>query len=488
MNTAFVGYAPDLTPETEGIITACANIIPHPDGYKAQGADLDAGVAALSGESRGFAVIRKLDNTNRIFAATRTAIYELSGSSWTDRSDSGGYDLGTDQELCARFAQFGNVTLAAVGHNNRIQKSTTTGFTAIANAPKAKCIETVNNFVFVFNYIDDTYGLGTRENGWWCSALGNETSWSPSTTTQSVAGQFIETPGPVIAGKRLGSYIVAYKEKSAFIGQYVGIPAAWSWQQLPGEVGALSQECIVNVGTAHYFISTDDFQVFDGSRFASIGTPIRSTFFNDLDPKYRSRIRAGHDKTNGLVYWFYPSKSGAGTNDKCIVYNYKLDKWGRCDTTVETVAEYIEPGITYESLGTVYSTYNDLPTNISFDSSIWTAATSVVAFFKTDHKIYSFGGVPGASSITTWHIGDLAQFSTLSCVRPRFLITPSSSTMEYSYSNTNADAMVNGATSSLYENKYDLLWSARWHKLKLNFTGAMTINGIGLEISTDGQA
>lgn len=486
--TPFTSYAPDLTPETEGIITDCENVIPYPDGYRAQNSALNALVDPLAGEARGFAVVRKLDNTHRTFAATRTAIYELTATTWTDRSDTGGYDLGADQEVSARFVQFGNATLAAVGHNRRIQTSSTGAFAAIANAPKARVIETVNNFVFVFNYVDDVYGLGTRENGWWCSGLGNETQWSPSVTTQSVAGQFLETAGGVVAAKRLGSYIVAYKEKSAFIGQYVGAPAVWSWQQLPGEIGALSQECIVNIGTAHYFISTDDFQMFDGSRFTAIGTPVRNTFFNDLDPKYRSRVRAGHDQINDLVYWFYPSKSSGGVIDKCIVYNYKLDKWGRSDIQIEAVAEYIESGITYDSLGSSYATYDDLPENITYDSTFWTAYSPVVAFFTSDHKVNTFGGTPGNSSITTWHIGDLTTFTTITAVRPRFLKTPSSSTADYSYSPTNADEMVSGSSSSLYENKYDLLWSARWHKLKMNFAGVMTINGIGVELSADGQA
>lgn len=483
----FIGYAPDVPPETPGIFLDCDQILPVSDGFKAQRSALDAGVAALASEARGFAVVKKLDDTKRIFAATQTALLELASTTWTDVSAAGAYDLGPDAEGRARFAQFGNVTIAAVGHANYLQSTTAGAFAAITGSPKAKIVETINNFVFAFNYIDDTHGLGTKENGWWCSALGDESDWTPDVTTQCVAGSFLQTSGGVIAAKKLGPYIVAYKEQSAFLGQYVGVPAVWSWSQLPGDLGALSQECLVNIGTAHYFISRDDFQMFDGSRFVSIGTPVKKTFFSDLDSRYRGLITTLHDRVNNLIYWFYPSISGAGAIDKCVVYNYIKNQWGRSDRTIEAASEYIEPGISFDSIGSVYSTWNDLPTDISFDSSIWTADSSSPAFISTDHKIKTFGSVPGSSYIQTGHYGDISTFTTLTKIRPRFVITPTSSTLNYSHSNDNADAMTQNIDTTLTNNVYDLIWSARWHQVKLNFTGVMTISGFIPEFAKDGN-
>ena len=483
----FVGYAPDVSPETPGIFLDCDQIIPDTNGFKAQGSALDVGIDALSGQARGFAVVKKLDNTNRIFAATRTTIEELSSTTWTDVSAVGGYDLGVDSEGCARFAQFGNVTIASVGHNNYIQSSTSGDFAAIALSPKAKIIETINNFVFAFNFVDSNHGLGTLENGWWCCALGDETDWAPSVTTQCVAGSFLQTAGEVVAAKKLGSYIVAYKEQSAFLGQYVGVPEVWNWSQLPGQLGALSQECVVDVGTAHYFISRDDFQMFDGSRFTPIGTPVRQTFFADLEPQYRNLIKSMHDRTNSLIYWFYPSISGGGTIDKCIVYNYKKDQWGRSDITIEAACEYTAPGVTFEGIGSLYSTWDDLPTNIGYDSQYWTVESPSPAFIKTDHKINTFGASPGDSYILTGHYGDVSTFSTVQKIRPRFVVSPTSSTLDYYHSNENADNMTQNISSTLTNNVYDLIWSARWHQVKLNFTGPMTISGFTPEFMADGN-
>jgi hypothetical protein len=335
--------------------------------------------------------------------------------------------------------------------------------------------------------VDADHGLGTLTNGWWCSALGDETSWTPDVTTQCVAGSFLQTPGPVVAAKKLGSYIIAYKEQSAFIGQYVGVPEVWNWSQLPGELGALSQESVVNVGTAHYFPSMDDFQMFDGSRFVSIGNPVRKAFFADLDPQYRTLITSLHDRINSLIYWFYPSISGTGTIDKCIVYNYKKDQWGRSDIVIEAASEFIETGVTFAGLGSLYTTWDDLPTTIGYDSSIWTAEAPSPAFIKTDHKIKTFGGVPTTSYILTGHYGDVSSFSTVQKVRPRFIVTPTSSTMNYYHSNDNADNMTQNITSTLTNNVYDLIWSARWHQVRFNFVGPMTISGFTPEFTADGN-
>ena len=41
--------------------------------------------------------------------------------------------------------------------------------------------------------------------------------------------------------------------------------------------------------------------------------------------------------------------------------------------------------------------------------------------------------------------------------------------------------------SSYFENWYNLLWSARWHKMEFTYTGNMAISGFDLSISVDGD-
>jgi len=198
-----------------------------------------------------------------------------------------------------------------------------------------------------------------------------------------------------------------------FLGQYVGVPNAWDWRQIPGEVGTFCQESTISIGSAIYFIARDDFYVFDGARITPLESPLRKTFYDDLDMTYRTRIFSALDRNEALIYWFYPSVTGGGSVNKCIVYNYKINKWGRADTVAEIAVEHVAPGVTYDGLGSSYSTYDDLPTSIAYDSSYWTTGDYVVSFFNSSHKMCSFGGTPTTSSITTGHYGDASTFSTV---------------------------------------------------------------------------
>lgn len=478
----FVGFAPDLPPETPGIMTDCAGILPGVGEFVSAPSRVDAGLGALSAAARGFAVVRTNDNTIRTFAGDSAALYEASGT-WADKSAVGGYSLGPDDRW--RFAQFGDQTIAAA-KTETIQAITTGSFADLsASAPKAAIVETINNQVFAFNTEDATFG--DSPNRWWCSALGDSTDWVPAVATQCVSNQLLSTPGPITAGRRLGDIIVAYKDRSMYVGQYVGAPAVWDFRLVPGNIGAPCQEAVVTTGTEHFFIGPDDFYRFDGSRPVALNSPLREWFFANFDAAFAYRMCGAFDRVNQRVFWWFCSLSGGGVLDKCVVLNIKTGQWGRMDGSIEIAAEYLASGVTFESLGSLYATYDDLPTTISFDSPFWNAAGAVIAAFGTDHTAYTYSGVSGASSITTGHHGDNQQWTTVSRVKPRFLLAPASSQMLYSHSNTDAESFTQNLTSTYANNWYDVLWSAQWHKFEMQFTGNTKISGYDLTISPDGS-
>lgn len=481
--TPFVGFAPDLPPETPGIFTDCTNMLPAVGAFISAPSAIDAGMSALSSAAVGFSVLKKLDNTTRIFCGNSSKLYEQSGSTWSDISKSGGYTLGPDDRW--RFAQFGNVSLATA-KNATLQYivSGSTFLDASGTAPKAAIVETINNQVFLFNI--DGMGFGDDVTRWACSAIGSYSDWTPAVSTQCASGQLLDTPGPIVAGKRLGDIIVAYKNDGMYVGQYVGAPLIWDFRRVPGNIGTHSQESVVSTGTAHFFIGPDDFYVFDGSRPVSLNSPCRNWFFNNADKRYLYRTCGTYDKLNQRVFWWFCSNSSSGVLDKCLVYNVKTNQWGRMDSTIEYVADYVSSGITYDGLGSSYSKYDDLPTTISFNSPFWNSSGSIVAIFKTDHKTYQLSGASGESRYITGHYGDNLQFTTLTRIRPRFIQTPTLSVCNYSYSNTDASTFSNKLNATYRNNWYDLIWSARWHKMEFVNTGPMSISGFDLVLSPDG--
>lgn len=482
MKQTLVGYAPDADATTPGVFTNCSAVIPSLRGFKAAPSAVTSTItSALAAACKGSAVGRKLDDSARLFAGTTTKLYESSGTGWTDRTRASGGDYALAGSDRWRFAQFGDVALAAA-KTDILQSSSSGAFANVAaNAPKGAIVEVVGQFVFLCNVNDQgSIGpYGNTEHRWWCSAKGDHTVWTPSATNECTTGTLTSTPGKIRAARKFGDNLVIYKHRSMYILVYVSGAAVWDPRLIPGECGAASQEAVVSVGTTsnprHVFMGFDDFYSFDGSRPVSIAENwVKQTVFTELNKQYAESAMAMRDPINNLVYFFYPTGSST-TPDKCVVYNDRTGRWGRDDRTVEAVIEYLSTGITYDDLGTYYATYNDLP-DVSYDASFWTSGFPVPAIFNTSHVIQTLTGTPGASSITTGDVGDDNIESLIRRVKLRFLTAPSSASMVNYYRQNLGDSLTTDATTTMGSSRFDVLREARWHRFRFDFTGSMETN------------
>jgi hypothetical protein len=295
----------------------------------------------------------------------------------------------------------------------------------------------------------------------------------------------VDTAGAITGMKALGYDAVAYKDRSMYLGRYVGPPAVWDFNLIPGEIGCSSQEAIADIGTAHIFIGFEDIYVFDGSSPRPIGAPLREWFFTDLDPAYRYKIRSAHDRINSLVYFYYPRTGNSGNITGCIVYNYKSDRWGVAHRSIECLVEYVTGGYTYNTAPG--ATWNDWPA-VQWDSPFWTASTKYVAYIGTDHKVYSLTGVSASASLTTGSYGNEDNYTLLSRVTLRYLTKPVSATMTNYYVEEHGGTWIEDVTTTESNGRFDVLRSAPWHKVKFDFTGDFEINGaVQSTISPDGE-
>lgn len=487
MLVEFKGYAPDADPTTPGVFVDCVGVIPTLKGFRAAPSALDPGLDALAAACRGAATVRKLDDSTRVFAGTASKLYELSGTSWADRTkDTAGYSLGAD--IRWRYAQFGDVTLVA-SKNQKLQYSSSGAFAEVAaNAPKASIIETVGNFVIAFDTDETAYG--NSPDRWICSAIGDYTDWTVAIATQCQTGRLTSSPGELRAGKRFGDRVIAYKERAIFVGSYVGQPLTFDFVEVPGRVGALCQEVVVDVGTAedpkHIFMGSDDFYAFEGARPVPIGTNrVKETVFGALNRTYAKSCIALHDRTKSIIRFYYPTLA-SGTPDKCVVYNYRTDKWGRDDRTIEAAMEYITPSLTYQGLGSSYSTYGDLP-SVTYDSSLFVSGYPQAAIFDTSHDLKTLNGTPTSSSYTTGDIGDDNIESLLSFVKPRFITSPSSGSQTNYYRQNSGESISSDQTVSLVNSRFDVLREARWHRVLHSFNGDWESPGVWYEFNRAGS-
>lgn len=482
MYQQIAGFAPDLDPTSIGILTALTNMVPTMRGYAGAPTAQSVGLSALSAAASAAAVCTKLDGTKRIFAGTATTLQEATSGSWVDVSRAVGGAYGAAATRW-RFAQFGDSSLA-VQKSDVLQQSTSGAFANVATAPKASCITTSSGFVMLADTLDGTFG--DSPDRWWCSGVFDATAWTPSTTTQCTSGRLVDTPGKITALANLGSNIIAYKDRSMYIGSYVGAPSVWNFLNIPGDVGAPSQEAIVNIKTAHVFMGYEDFYMFDGSRPTPIGAEIRKWFFGSrLDPAYRYNVIGTHDRNNGCVWFFYPTVGSGGVLTDAIIYNYRVNKWGVATQSIQCALEYYSPSITYDGLGSLFSTWDSLP-NISYESPFWTSSSPLPAVIGTDNIVRSISGACASSSMTFFDMGDDEMYTTATKVRLRHAVAPTSATMTHSKTDIEGTMFVADQTSTESGGKFDVLSSSRWHRLKFDFTGDHEELGVSLTYAGNG--
>jgi hypothetical protein len=467
-----LGYAPDADQSLVGVITNCSGVVPSLRGMKGAPSPADTPLATLAATCQGAAALTKLDGTTRLFAATGKKIYEAGNSTWSDVSRAATYTTATTGRW--RFAQEDNVSFAANG-SDTLQASVSTGaFSCIAGAPAAAIVENVGKFVFALNTSTNVHGVH------W-SALNDYTSWSPSIATQAGSDILTDTAGPITAGRRFGNSIVVYKKNSMYIGVNAGPPNVWEFNLLPGNAGAMSQEAVVSIGTPenpkHIFMGEDDFYVFDGTKPTPIGTNrLKVEVFGSLLQSRYYTCTALHDRKNSLVYFYYPV-SDSLTPDRCVVYNYRTDRWGvDVSRKIEATVDYIAPALTYDGLGASYSTFADLP-DLAYDLALVGSSQISPAIFTTSHLVKTLTGAAEATSFTTGDLGDDSRFTTATRVWPRFITEPDSATLTNHYKNTSGAEVTADQTTPLANGKFDFIRDARWHRLEFAFSGDWEMTG-----------
>lgn len=482
--TPLLGFSPDFPTTTPGIIVDCTNFVPYESGMRA--VDSVATYAdALAAECLGAATLTKLDTSRRVIAGTTSKLYELSGTSWSDVS-AGTYTLGATSRWS--FCQFGDTSLAS-NIDETIQSSSSGAFAAISGAPQAAVVESVlssgGGFVFAFNTIDGTYG--TSPDRWWCCAVNDQTSWTPSIASQCATGRLLGFEGPILSAKKFGSdRIVAYKAESIYFGTYVGGDAVWAWTEIPG-FGCAGLDAVANLGTAHFVVGIDNIYIFDGVRPIPVADNLRQWFVDNSSASYRYRTIVRFERNRNLVWIFFPNAGSAdGRPDMCLVYNLVSKQWGRADQSVEAAMLFVSPSVTFDAdTGTFDSangTFDEVP-----------SGTQIMSVFTTSHVLSLLNGTPGSSSFTLHYLGDDSQVSRISEARLRYMNQPSSASISAFYSMATGGPVSTGDIQSAYDvpangdNRFTLRQTARWHRLKFSFTGTTKVVGYDVPLIPMGR-
>jgi len=473
--TPLLGFTPDASVTSPGVIADCEGMIPCNTGMEAAPTP-SAYADALAAKCLGAATLTKLDGTRRVFAGTSTKLYELSGTTWTDVSRVGDYALGAETRWS--FTQFGDTSVLS-SIDNVIQTSSSGAFADQATAPQAAIVEAVlssgGGFVFAFNTIDATYG--TSPDRWWCCAVNNVTSWTPSAATQATTGRLLGTEGKITAARKFGTdQIVAYKDGAMYVGYYVGGTTVWNWRELPG-YGCVGLDAVANLGTAHFVVGREGMYIFDGSVPQPIDEKVRDWFLRNSSATYRSRTIVTYDKEAERVWINFPSSgSSTGDPDMTLVYHTRTREWGRADRSIEHAFLFNTPSATFDG-DTVTFDAAEGP----FDAA--SPGSRILAVFDTSRVLSLMNASAVSSSFTLHEIGDEAQVTRLTEATLRYELAPTSASCQAYSSMSTGSGVSTGDMQSAHDapssslNRFPLRNNGRFHRLKFSFTGNVKVSG-----------
>lgn len=475
--TPLLGFAPDADPTTPGVLTACTNLIPFEAGMRGAPAATTVGASALASACRGIVSTSDLSGNRRLLAGTGTKLYELNGTTWTDRSRAANYTLSTDDRWS--FIQYANATLAATP-TAVIQRSTTGAFADVAGAPQAKLIEAAQGFAVAFN-------TSANADAWYCSAYLDDTNWTLSVANQCVTGRLIGGSGPINAARRFGDNLVAYKSGSMFVGTYVGAPEVWRWTQVSTDVGCVGQDAVVDTAIGHVFVGRDNVYVFDGTTPRPLATgTIRKWLFADMAGGYQFKAQCLWDRANSLVWIFYATAGGDGTPNRCAVYHTLTQRWGLAHQTVQAVVNYTSPSVTYDGGAAAVTTYDSGPA-VPFDSLFWVAGATNPAVVSSSNTLSTLSGACANASFTTGDFGDDEGYRTCSNLRVRYTAKPTTSTATGYTKDAGGDTVATGSSQAQADGRHNLRQTARWHRFKVDTTGDFTVTAVRPEFREGGR-
>lgn len=326
---------------------------------------------ALDARPRG--AIEAIDNSGNVFnyAGDASKLYQLSGTTWSDVSKSGGYSTSDRWE----FARWKSQVLAT-NFDDSPQKITFSGanFADLTTAFKARHIAVIREFVFFGNTTDSTDGEVRHRLRW--SAFDDETDYTADPSTGADVRDLIV--GGAIQAVVGGQYGVVVSERSTFRVTFSGAPTWFQIDEVLPGVGTIAPGSVVRLGDHVFFISEQGFVALTaGSSPAYPGSGKVDRFLrNDLDTDHLERVSAVADPKSGRIFWAYPGAGNtSGRPNKVIVYDVNLGRWGYAEDELELIWRQSGVATTLEELDD-FSLGSELVSTGDFASDTnWTKGT-----------------------------------------------------------------------------------------------------------------
>ena len=371
-------------------------------------------------------------------------------------SKSGNYN--TSPEAFS-FEQFGKRVLACK-NNNKIQQwtlsSDNTKFSDISEAPTAKCMTIVRDFVVAGN-IDS----GDKPNLVQWSDLNNEENWTPSPQSQADS-QYLADGGAIqnITGGEIG---IIFLENAIYRMSYVGSPLFFQFDKISTTGCFEGKSCIADNGIS-YFLSNDGFYQTDGNTVTGIGVnKVDEWFLKNADISKLPTLSTTVHPVYKLVIWNFADNFGKRQN---LIYHVETGRWSRTITEATCVGNLATLGTSLEELSLLYP---DIDTKVpaSLDSRVWVGGKYIFAGAK-NRKITSFTGDCVDPRLETLDLmGD--SNSVITMIRP--LVDNGKANISIASRQALDDTINFGTVSVTYEDRNNVRSGGRYHRVRVEPVG-----------------
>ena len=150
------------------------------------------------------------------------------------------------------------------------------------------------------------------------------TNWTPSVS--STSGEVDLTDGTRIVGAvRSRNQINIWTDKSLFGMTFVGAPFIFQFRQLGSNCGLIGPHACVDFDGRAFWMSQDNFYMFDG-QVKNLYSTVRRYIYDNINPSQHDKVYAGVNSEFKEIIWLYPSKESTDC-DSYVIYNPDENHW-----------------------------------------------------------------------------------------------------------------------------------------------------------------